>query len=151
MDRAVALINVDICIIGDILSPKASPILKDVFVEAIKAVPSTFDPSQSYYEFLEGWLANGEKTKDTRVEEYVKILGSGSDHHEFAFYAGGPGLYFSFRTDQQKWPKAGYPAYHTGFETFYLMDKFLDPGFSIHKSCSQLGMHMMLQLSLIHI
>ena len=147
MERAVALINVDICIIGDILSPKASPILKDVFVEAIKAVPSTFDPSQSYYEFLEGWLASGEKTKDTSVEEYVKILGSGSDHHEFAFYAGVPGLYFAFRTDEQKYPKAGYPAYHTGFETFYLMDKILDPGFALHKSCSQLGMHMMLQLA----
>ena len=27
------------------------------------------------------------------------------------------------------------------------MDKILDPGFALHKSCSQLGMHMMLQLA----
>ena len=97
MDRAVAIINVDICIIGDILSPKASPILKDVFVEAIRNVPSTHDPSVSYYDFLAGWLARGEKTMDTSVEDYVKILGSGSDHASFAFYAGVPALYFSFR------------------------------------------------------
>ena len=149
MDRAVAIINVDLCVFGDRLAPQASPILKEVFVEAIKAVPSTFDPSQSYYEFLEGYLAKGEKTKEMSVEEYVGILGSGSDHHEFAFFAGVPGLFFAFEMDNQKYPKVGfpYPTYHTGFETFHLMDKILDPGFVLHKSCSQLGMHMMLQLA----
>merc|ERR1712228_363397 len=56
---------------------------------------------------------------------------------------------YTFTVDHQKYPKVGfpYPTYHTGFETFYLMDKILDPGFSLHKSCSQLGMHMMLQLA----
>ena len=147
MDRAVAIINVDICIIGDILSPKASPILKEVFLAAIRAVPSTLDPTKSYYEFLETWLAAGEKTADTSVEEYVKILGSGSDHASFAFYAGVPALYFSFRTDDHKYPGAGYPAYHTGFETFFLMDEILDPGFALHKSCSQLSLHMLLQVA----
>jgi len=147
MDRAVAIINVDICIIGDILSPKASPILKDVFVEAIRNVPSTHDPSVSYYDFLAGWLARGEKTADTSVEDYVKILGSGSDHASFAFYAGVPALYFSFRTDTQKYPGAGYSVYHSGFETFYLMDKIIDPGFHLHRSCSQMSTHMMMQIS----
>lgn len=147
MDRAVAIINVDICIIGDILSPKASPILKDVFLDAIKAIPSTLDPGKTYYQFLTDWLARGEKTKDTTVEEYVKILGSGSDHASFSFYAGVPALYFSFRTDEQKYPGAGYPTYHSGFETFYLMDTILDPGFALHRSCSQLSTHMLLQLA----
>ena len=147
MERAVALINIDICIIGDILQPKASPILKDVFVEAMKAVPSTFDPSESYYKFLEGWLAKGNDTKNTSVEDYIKLLGSGSDHHAFVFYAGVPGIYYWFFTDEQKYSKGWYPAYHTGFETFYLMDKVLDPGFALHKSCTQITMHMMLQLS----
>ena len=137
MDRAVAIINVDLCVFGDILAPQASPIVKDVFLEAIKAVPSTVDPSQSYYEFLEGYLAKGEKTKNMSVEEYVGILGSGSDHHEFSFYAGVPGLFYTFTVDHQKYPKVGfpYPTYHTGFETFHLMDKILDPGFALHKSC----------------
>lgn len=148
MDRAVAVINVDICIVGDILSPSASPILKDVFLEAIKAAPSTLDPSKSYYDFLSTWLAKGEKTKDTSVEEYVKILGSGSDHASFAFFAGVPSIYFSFEIDEQKYPGVGsYPAYHTGFETFYLMEHVLDPGFLLHRSCTQLSTHMLLQVS----
>ena len=71
MDQAVALINIDICIIGDILSPKASPIPKDVFV-AIKDVPSTFDPSQSSLRV--GWLTG--KRQRTRVWKSVsRFLG----------------------------------------------------------------------------
>ena len=147
MDRAVALINMDLCTFGDVLEPQASPILKDIFVDAIKTVPSALDPSQTQYEFLEGWLAKG--GKNATVEEHVHILGSGSDHHEFAFFAGVPGLYYSFESDRQKYPNMGfpYPAYHTGFETFHLMDKILDPGFVFHKSCSQLGIHMLLNLA----
>ena len=147
MERAVAVINVDICIVGDILSPSASPILKDVFLEALHSVPSTLDPNKSYYQFLGDWLAMGEKTENTTVEEYVKILGSGSDHAPFAFYAGVPALYFLFKTDDQKYPGAGYPAYHTGFETFYLVDEILDPGFLLHRTCTQLSTHMLLQVT----
>ena len=146
MERAVAIINVDICIIGDILTPKASPILKQVFADAIKAVPSTNDPNESYYDFLSRWLSEGEKTENTTVEEHIKLLGSGSDHAAFAFYAGIPALYFSFRTDDHKYPNAGYPTYHTGFETFYLQSEILDPNFLLHRSCAQVSIHMLLNL-----
>ena len=27
--------------------------------------------------------------------------------------------------------------YHTGYETFYLMDKIIDPGYKIHRTCAQ--------------
>ena len=97
MNKAVAVINIDTCVSGDILSPKASPILKDVFVEAIKDVPSSKDPSKSYYEFLKERLENGNET----VEDLVKIAGSGSDHAPFSFYAGIPALTFAFRIDKK--------------------------------------------------
>ena len=114
----------------------------------MKAVPSTTDPSQSQYQFLEAWLANDTKTNETTVEQHVKLLVPGSDHNNFAFYAGVPAVFFMFGTDSQIYPpRPYYPTYHTGFETFYLVDKILDPHFSLHKSCSQLGMHMMLQMA----
>ena len=59
---------------------------------------------------------------------------------------------------------AGYPTYHTGYETFYLMKTHIgerienlryflasnylsDPGFSLHKTCTQLGLDMILNLA----
>lgn len=53
-----------------------------------------------------------------------------------------------FRIDKRKVPNiTGYPAYHTGIETFYLMDKIVDPGFKTLRSCAQITLHMALQLA----
>ena len=65
------------------------------------------------------------------LSDEVGILGSGSDHTAFAFYAGVPSIMYSYG----KW---GYPTYHTGFETFHLMDKMVDPGFRSAKNTSEL-------------
>eukprot|EP00091_Calanus_sinicus_P017910 TRINITY_DN3908_c0_g1_i2.p1 TRINITY_DN3908_c0_g1~~TRINITY_DN3908_c0_g1_i2.p1 ORF type:complete len:276 (-),score=51.92 TRINITY_DN3908_c0_g1_i2:128-955(-) len=73
MNRAVAVINTDICVSGDILNPSASPSLKSVFVEAIKSVPSTKDSSKSYYEFLKEYYENGETPVDN-IEDKLKYL-----------------------------------------------------------------------------
>ena len=83
------------------------------------------------------------------IEDKINILGSGSDHAPFAFYAGVPSLDFHFDIDKQKYPESsgGYPTYHTGYETFFLMDHLLDPGFKLHKTCSQLSLHIILQLA----
>ena len=104
---------------GDILNPKASPSLKSVFVEAIKNVPSTEDSSRSYYEFLKEYYMN-DVTHVDNIEDKINILGSGSDHAPFAYYAGVPSLDYYFDIDKQKYPESsgGYPTYHTGYETF---------------------------------
>ena len=66
------------------------------------------------------------------------LLGSGSDHAAFAFYANIPAIAYHFEADKKKYKGLGfYSTYHTGFETFYLMDKIVDPGFKIHRTCAQ--------------
>ena len=79
----------------------------------------------------------------------IGILGSGSDQTAFAFNVGVPSVMYYFLVDKQKYNKFSgfYPTYHTGFETFYLVDKILDPGFKTSRSCAQLGLHMALQLA----
>jgi N-acetylated-alpha-linked acidic dipeptidase len=68
----------------------------------------------------------------------VKTPGSGSDHAPFAFYANIPAIKLGFKHDKQIYKGlVTYPTYHTGYETFYLMDKLVDPGFKIHKTCAQ--------------
>ena len=67
------------------------------------------------------------KWNQSKPEFY--LLGSGSDHAAFAFVAGVPAINVHFKLDNKKYPQVGsYPPYHTGYDTFYLVDKILDPG-----------------------
>ena len=34
---------------------------------------------------------------------------------------------------------SGYPSYHTGYETFEMMDEFIDPDYKIHQACGRVG------------
>ena len=149
MNRAVGLVNIDAPLDGNILVPSASPSLKAVFVRAMKDVRSANDPSKTLWEFLTEYHRGGGNTDSSAGEEVdVKILGSGTDHAPFAYYAGVPAAYHHFKIDTKKYPTAGaYPTYHTGYETFYLVDQILDPGFAISKSSAQLNLHIILQLS----
>jgi hypothetical protein len=38
------------------------------------------------------------------IEDMIQILGSGSDHSIFSFYAGVPSIYFRFQPDTHKYP-----------------------------------------------
>ena len=60
------------------------------FLKAIKGIPSTADQTQSYYQFLEDFYQRDNSTKKKTVRENIKILGSGTDHASFAYYAGVP-------------------------------------------------------------
>ena len=132
---------------GNILVPSASPCLKAVFVRAMKDVRSANDPRKTLFEFLTEY--HRDKNSSAAGESVdVKILGSGTDHASFAYYAGVPAAYHNFIIDRKKYPTSGaYPTYHTGYETFYLVDTILDPGFAISKSSAQLNLHILLQLS----
>ena len=77
---------------------------------------------------------NGTERKEPKE---FKLLGSGSDHAPFAFFANIPAVQVMFKTDEKKYGVGWYPTYHTGFETFYLVDKIVDPGFKIHRTCAQ--------------
>ena len=139
MHRTVGLVNTDICVSGPIAKPQASPVFKDSVINALKmADDPTTNGSRKYYEFWEEWT--NLKNKGDHKKPYVKILGSGSDHAPFAFYANIPAINLRFKDDTKKYPGVGqYPMYHTGFETFYLVDKLIDPGFKIHKTCAQVS------------
>ena len=158
-ERTVALINTDICVSGPIAKPQASPILKDIVYDALKAASppddnpkeSSYFPTKSssgsYYDFWHEWTNRGVDSGKETIPK-VKHLGSGSDHAGFAFYSGIPAVNLRFKDDNKKYPGIGqYPTYHTGYETFYLVDKLIDPGFSVHRTCAQTSVHMLLNLA----
>ena len=134
--RAVGHINTDIGVFGDIPWATTSPSIKPIMLTAMKNVKSPGDTTRSVFEFLKQHY----DTDD--LSSKVEILGSGSDHTAFAFHAGVPSVFYGFG-------RGGglYPTYHTGFETFYMMDQLVDPGFKISKASTQLGLHMALQMA----
>ena len=139
MHRSVGLVNTDICVSGTIVKPQASPVLKDSVIKALKMADN---PTQSgpkkYYDFWKEWTNQGKNNDGDHKEPKFKLLGSGSDHAPFAFYLNIPAINLRFKDDNKEYPGVGqYPMYHTGYETFYLMDKLIDPGFKIHKTCAQ--------------
>ena len=157
-DRTVGLVNTDICVSGPIAKPQASPILRDIVVEALKSASAPDeDPTEksyfptrskttSYYDFWYEWTNRGNSGKEKAPK--ITHLGSGSDHAAFAFYTGIPAVNLRFKDDSKKYPGIGqYPTYHTGYETFYLVDKIIDPGFNLHKICAQTSVHMLLNLA----
>ena len=149
MHRTVGIVNTDICVSGPVVKPQSSPVLRDVVAESLKhASDPTSDKERSYYEFWEEWWNQDKKTGEARETPKIKHIGSGTDHAAFAFYAGVPAYNLRFKDDTKKHKGVGqYPTYHTGYETFYLVDGIIDPGFKIHRTCAQTSIHAVLNLA----
>lgn len=139
MQRGVGLVNTDICVSGPIAKPQASPVLKDAVINALKmADDPTSEGDRKYYEFWDEWTNLDNEGERKKPE--ITLLGSGTDHAAFAFVANIPAVNLRFKDDKKAYPGIGqYPMYHTGYETFYLVDKLIDPGFKIHRTCAQVS------------
>ena len=149
MSRTVGLVNTDICVSGPIVKPQASPVLKDIVVNALKmADDPTTEGSRKYYEFWDEWTNQDNQGGTERKEPKFSLLGSGTDHAAFAFFANIPAINLRFKDDTKKHKGVGqYPTYHTGYETFYLVDKIIDPGFKIHRTCAQTSLHILMEMA----
>ncbi len=56
MQRSVGLVNTDICVSGPIVKPQASPVLKDIVINALKqADDPTTEGNRKYFEFWHEW------------------------------------------------------------------------------------------------
>jgi len=143
-ERSIAYLNTDICMVGPILEPASSPTIADLITGATKDVTSPLSDDESYYEFWKNWSGAG----DDFTPEVSPFVGAGSDHATFLFYAGIPVMDLMFFEDKKLYPNIGlYPAYHTGFETFELVDRIYDPEFKIFRACSQLNLRLGLELA----
>nr|XP_045619566.1 N-acetylated-alpha-linked acidic dipeptidase 2-like [Procambarus clarkii] len=132
-ERAVMYLNMDICVQGPIINVASSPLFWDSITMITKMVPGVRGGATVYEE----WEAY--HAVRNRTSPKMETLGSGTDHAAFAFYCGIPCLDLGFEIDENKYNITTYPSYHTGYETFYMMDKHMDPGFRIHQGCSRVA------------
>ncbi|XP_023226800.1 N-acetylated-alpha-linked acidic dipeptidase 2-like [Centruroides sculpturatus] len=173
--RAVAYINVDICVAGEIFHPEASALLEDflteiadlvnfhltyvVLINIIKISSTMFlymynwikipDPKQSTKSTYEVW-----KDYMIKFQRQVRVdsLGPGTDHIPFYFYAGIPSINLSWLPDTEKYPTLFlHPAYHTAYDNFDTIDRLIDPGFLTHRACARLCCLLLYHLANCHI
>lgn len=135
--RAVAYVNTDICVMGNRLEIMASPILADAIFQVTKLIP---DPEENEKSLYDSWIKQksylyGDEEEDEEEEPVIVPLGPYSDFAAFLFTAGIPVMDITFRPPLENQTGTAYPMYHTGYETFYLVDKIVDPTFKFHQTC----------------
>ena len=132
--KAVAYINVDEATSGPDFHGQAVASLAPMLEETTKGLQ---DPAgKSLYD---AWKAAVEKEKhatqfsDSGVASNTLAdtrIGSGSDHTVFLNFLGVPVLGLGFEGD--------YGVYHSGYDDFFWMNHFGDPGYKYHTLMSQL-------------
>jgi N-acetylated-alpha-linked acidic dipeptidase len=136
--KAVAYINVDEATSGPNFHGQAVASLAPMLVETTRTLQ---DPSgKSLYD---AWKATAAREKeeghqssqmnDSGVNDGTLAdtrIGSGSDHTVFLNFVGVPVIGLQFDGD--------YGVYHSGYDDFYWMNHFGDPGYHYHTLMSQL-------------
>lgn len=126
--NAVAYINVDVGVTGDKLWANGSPIFKRAWDRVLKRVQ---DPHQNKT-LNELWLKDGSK---------IGGLGAGSDYVAFQDMAGCSSFDLGFSG-----PEYG-DMYHSCYETFDWVAKYVDPGFEYHNLLAQIWALLILELA----
>jgi len=140
-DRAVVYINTDVCMSGEILEAGASPTIAHLFKPATQDVWSP-DGDGSYYDY---WKRQEKIPADQEFEPDILMSpGAGSDHASFIYLAGVPVADIMFNKELNI---SGYPAYHTGYETFKLVEDIYDPDFVMFRACAQLNIRLGLEIA----
>ncbi|KAF2672762.1 putative glutamate carboxypeptidase Tre2 [Microthyrium microscopicum] len=124
--NGVAYLNVDVAVSGDKFEAQASPLFKRAVLRVLSRVS---DPVRN-------------KTFGTIWKEdhsALTGLGAGSDYVAFQDLAGVSSLDFGFSGSQ-------FP-YHSCYETFEWMEKFIDPGFKYHKALAEIWVLLILEFS----
>ncbi|XP_072035595.1 N-acetylated-alpha-linked acidic dipeptidase 2-like [Amphiura filiformis] len=150
--RAVAYLNLDIALYGDhVMAISATPHLKSIVYEAAKKVEDPYpegDRKTVYDTMKERRPAD---PQDPETLPLVGGLSAGSDYVGFQYGVGVSSIDGSYRLDYDTYDVKFYALYHTSYETFRLMDTFLDPGFKSHQAITRSFAEMMRMIADVHL
>ncbi|KAK3752319.1 hypothetical protein QZH41_010340, partial [Actinostola sp. cb2023] len=143
-ERAIAYVNLDIAVQGNfVLRARASPLFKQVTHKWAKKVkdPTLTDGTSMY----DTWL---KKTPSVFFPGEPQLYNNfrSSDYVMFYDYLGIPssdyGYWYGYKNKSSM-----YPVYHTTEDTYYWMQKFVDPQFKVHQAMVQFSGGLLLDLS----
>jgi hypothetical protein len=127
-ENAIAYINVDVGVTGDKLWANGSPIFQNAWIRALSRVN---DPRLNVT-LKELWAADNGR---------IGGLGAGSDYVAFQHMAGCSSLDFGFSG-----PEHG-DMFHSCYETYDWVAKYVDPGFEYHGALAELWALIILELA----
>lgn len=142
-ERAIAYINLDIAVSGNfVLRARASPLFKSITHKWTKKIKDPTNPDTTMFDT---WLKkNPSQTTPGEPQLYNNFRSS--DYVMFYDYLGIPssdyGYWYGYKNESYM-----YPVYHTTEDTFYWMQKFVDPKFQVHKAMTQFSGGLILDLA----
>ncbi|KAL4697238.1 hypothetical protein H8959_002936 [Pygathrix nigripes] len=145
-ERTVAYINVDIAVFANAtLRVQGTPPVQSVVFSATKEIRSPGPGDLSIYD---NWIRYFNRSSpEYGLVPSLGSLGAGSDYAPFIHFLGISSMDIAYTYDLSKTSARIYPTYHTAFDTFDYVDKFLDPGFSSHQAVAQTAGSIILRLS----
>uniref|UniRef100_H2Z2R7 glutamate carboxypeptidase II n=1 Tax=Ciona savignyi TaxID=51511 RepID=H2Z2R7_CIOSA len=141
--RAVAYINVDVAVSASyVFKSRGVYSLRKLLFDVTKSVPN---PDQDEVAagratVYDTWLARDPSDSTDPIYgsvPYFGTLGSGSDYTMFLQSVGVPALDMSYTYDYTL-GVSSYPLYHTVYETFDMVTKFVDTDFSYHLAMARI-------------
>uniref|UniRef100_A0A2I2Y723 Aminopeptidase NAALADL1 n=1 Tax=Gorilla gorilla gorilla TaxID=9595 RepID=A0A2I2Y723_GORGO len=145
-ERTVAYINVDISVFANAtLRVQGTPPVQTVVFSATKEIRSPGPGDLSIYD---NWIRYFNRSSPVYgLVPSLGSLGAGSDYAPFIHFLGISSMDIAYTYDRSKTSARIYPTYHTAFDTFDYVDKFLDPGFSSHQAVARTAGSVILRLS----
>ncbi|XP_006179613.2 aminopeptidase NAALADL1 [Camelus ferus] len=145
-ERTVAYINVDISVFANVtLRAQGTPPVQSVIFSATKQIPAPGTSSLSIYD---NWIRYSNRSSPVYgLVPSLGTLGAGSDYAPFVHFLGISSMDLAYNYDRSKTSARIYPTYHTAFDTFDYVDKFVDPGFSSHQAVARTAGSVLLRLS----
>ncbi|XP_063639111.1 aminopeptidase NAALADL1 isoform X5 [Pan troglodytes] len=145
-ERTVAYINVDISVFANAtLRVQGTPPVQSVVFSATKEIRSPGPGDLSIYD---NWIRYFNRSSPVYgLVPSLGSLGAGSDYAPFIHFLGISSMDIAYTYDRSKTSARIYPTYHTAFDTFDYVDKFLDPGFSSHQAVARTAGSVILRLS----
>ncbi|XP_021071410.1 aminopeptidase NAALADL1 [Mus pahari] len=145
-ERTVAYINVDISVFSNAtLRAQGTPPVQSVIFSATKEISA---PGSSGLSIYDNWIRYTNRTSPVYgLVPSLGTLGAGSDYAAFVHFLGITSMDLAYTYDRSKTSARIYPTYHTAFDTFNYVEKFLDPGFSSHQAVARTAGSVLLRLS----
>ncbi|KAM5249093.1 aminopeptidase NAALADL1 [Ctenodactylus gundi] len=145
-ERTVAYINVDISVFANsTLMAQGTPPIQSVIFSAAKEITA---PGPSGLSIYDNWIRYTNRSSPVygRIPS-LGSLGAGSDYAPFIHFLGISSMHIAYTYDRSKTSARIYPTYHTAFDTFEYVEKFVDPDFSSHQAVARTTGSVLLRLS----
>ncbi|KAM9221338.1 aminopeptidase NAALADL1 [Dugong dugon] len=145
-ERTVAYINIDISVFANAtLRVHGTPPVQSVIFSSTKQIPA---PGLGGLTIYDNWIRHLNRSSSVYgVVPRLTSLGAGSDYAPFLHFLGISSIDIAYTYDTSKTSAWIYPTYHTAFDTFDYVQKFVDPGFSCHRAVGQTAGSVLLRLS----